>query len=184
MKYLSLISLCLLLVNQSLGHKIRMRGHDEESAASKVDSELDALMDKYDSNEKKPEQPKKAPKKSESNSGGATKSEIQDAELKILQGNNLAESSNKANEDDLFNEILDKFVTKSKSKDGDEIITKDNAKEALTELYEKKLNDVDGYKAQEEVKNKFQALWDEADIMKKGYIDRSEAYNLVQDAYH
>lgn len=75
--------------------------------------------------------------------------------MKILQGNNLAESSNKANEDDLFNEILDKFVTKSKSKDGDEIITKDNAKEALTELYEKKLNDVDGYKAQEEVKNKF-----------------------------
>ena len=47
----------------------------------------------------------------------------------------------------MFNEILDRFVTKSKSKDDDEIITKDSAKEALTELYEKKLNDVDGYKA-------------------------------------
>ena len=141
-------------------------------------------MDKYDSNEKKPEQPKAAPKKSDPNSAGASKSEIQDAELRILQGNNLAESSNKASEDDLFNEILDKFVTKSKNKNDDEIITKDNAKEALTELYEKKLNDADGYKAQEEVKNNFMALWNEADIMNKGYIDRSEAYNLVQDAYH
>ena len=126
---------------------MRTKTHDDESPAAKQDSELDALMDKYDSNEKKPEQPKKAPKKSESNSGAASKSEIQDAELKILQGNNLAESSNKASEDDLFNEILDKFVTKSKKGSDDEIITKDNAKEALTELYEKKLNDVDGYKA-------------------------------------
>jgi hypothetical protein len=31
----------------------------------------------------------------------------------------------------------------------------DNAKDAMTELYEKKLNDVDGYKAQEEVKKNF-----------------------------
>ena len=124
-----------------------MRGHDDESPASKLDGDLEALMDKYDSNEKKPAAPKSAPRKADSNSGGASKSEIQDAELKILQGNNLAESSNKANEDDLFNEILDKFVTKSKNKGDDEIITKDNAKEALTELYEKKLNDVDGYKA-------------------------------------
>jgi hypothetical protein len=161
-----------------------MRGRDDESPASKADSELDALMDKYDSNEGKPAAPKRAAKKAEGNSSGASKSDIQDAELRILQGNNLADSSNKANEDDLFNEILDKFVTKSKNKNDDEIITKDNAKEALTELYEKKLNDVDGYKAQEEVKNTFSALWDEADIMKKGYIDRSEAYNLVQDAYH
>ena len=127
----------------------------DDDSKSKVDSDIEALMDKYDSNEKKPEAPKKAAKKSDSNSGGASKSEIQDAELKILQGNNLAESSNKANEDDLFNEILDKFVTKSKKSSDDEIITKDNAKEALTELYEKKLNDVDGYKAQEEVKNNF-----------------------------
>lgn len=84
----------------------------------------------------------------------------------------------------MFNEILDKFVTKSKKSSDDEIITKDNAKEALTELYEKKLNDADGYKAQEETKNNFQALWDDHDTMKNGYIDRTEAYNLVQDAYH
>ena len=132
-----------------------MRGHDDESAASKLDNDLDALMDKYDSSEKKPAEPKKAAVKTAGNSGGASKSEIQDAELRILQGNNFAETSTKASEDDLFNEILDKFVTKSKSKTDDEIITKDNAKEALTELYEKKLNDADGYKAQEEVKNTF-----------------------------
>ena len=122
------------------------RNRDDDSPDAKLDQSLDALMDKYDSNEKKPEQPKKVEKKSSSNSG-ASKSEIQDAELKILQGNNFAETSNKASEDDLFNEILDKFVTKSKKASDDEIITKDNAKEALTELYEKKLNDVDGYKA-------------------------------------
>lgn len=148
MKYLSLISLCLLLVNQqeySQAIRVRQRSHDD---TNKLDSDLDALMDKYDSNENKPAAPKKALKKSANNSGGASNSDIQDAELKILQGNNMETSSNKASEDDLFNEILDKFVTKSKNKGEDEeIITKDNAKEALTELYEKKLNDVDGYKA-------------------------------------
>jgi len=47
----------------------------------------------------------------------------------------------------LFNEILDKFSTTSKKGGGDQIVTMDNAKDALTEVYEKKLNDVDGYKA-------------------------------------
>jgi len=32
-------------------------------------------------------------------------------ELKILQGNNLADSSQKAAEDDFFNEILEKYET-------------------------------------------------------------------------
>ena len=141
-------------------------------------------MDKYDDQEKKPVESKKAPTKAAANSAGASKSDIQDAELKILQGNNFADTSSKASEDDLFNGILDKFVTKSRGSADDEIITKDNAKEALTELYEKKLNDVDGYKAQDEVKKTFGALWEEHDIMTKGYIDRSEAYTLVQDAYH
>lgn len=104
-------------------------------------------MDKYDDQEKKPVESKKAPTKAAANSAGASKSDIQDAELKILQGNNFADTSSKASEDDLFNGILDKFVTKSRGSADDEIITKDNAKEALTELYEKKLNDVDGYKA-------------------------------------
>ena len=34
------------------------------------------------------------------------------------------------------------------------------------------------------MKKSFSALWEEHDILKNGYIDRSEAYNLVQDAYH
>ena len=49
----------------------------------------------------------------------------------------------------MFNDILDKFATSSKKgkADDDKILTKDNAKDAMTELYEKKLNDADGYKA-------------------------------------
>jgi len=47
----------------------------------------------------------------------------------------------------MYNEILDKFATSSKKASDDKILTKDNAKDAMTELYEKKLNDVDGYKA-------------------------------------
>jgi hypothetical protein len=46
----------------------------------------------------------------------------------------------------MFNEILDKFGTASK-KSGDQVLTKENASEAVTELYEKKLNDSDGYQA-------------------------------------
>lgn len=36
-------------------------------------------------------------------------------ELKILEGNNLAESSEKAEEDDFFNSVLDKYLTPGKS---------------------------------------------------------------------
>lgn len=37
-----------------------MRGDGDDNQASKVDSDIEALMDKYDSNEKKPEAPKAA----------------------------------------------------------------------------------------------------------------------------
>lgn len=60
----------------------------------------------------------------------------------------------------MFNEILDKFATSSKKNSDNAILTKDNAKDAITELYEKKLNDGDGYKAQEQVKKNFEALWE------------------------
>ena len=49
----------------------------------------------------------------------------------------------------------------------------------MTELYEKKLDDKDGYAAQEAVKKNFDALWTEHDVMKAGFIDRSEAYTLM-----
>ena len=50
---------------------------------------------------------------------------VQDMELKILSGNNMAESSAKAGEDDTINEVLDKFTKKGKS--GNEVIAKDDA---------------------------------------------------------
>ena len=49
---------------------------------------------------------------------------IQDYELKILSGNNMAESSVKSGEDDTINEILDKYTKANK---GSEIIHKDDA---------------------------------------------------------
>ena len=67
-------------------------------------------------------------------------------ELKILSGNNLAESSQKAAEDDLYGDILEKYGSQSKKDKDTKILTKDNAKDACSELYEKK-NNVDSYDA-------------------------------------
>jgi hypothetical protein len=50
---------------------------------------------------------------------------VQDFELKILSGNNMAESSAKSGEDDVINEVLDRYTKKGKS--GDEVITKEDA---------------------------------------------------------
>jgi len=36
-----------------------IKAHDDDSPAAKLDNELDSLMDKYDSQEKKPKQPEK-----------------------------------------------------------------------------------------------------------------------------
>ena len=65
-------------------------------------------------------------------------------ELKILSGNNFADSSQKAADDDLFNESLEKFATTSKTDKDTKILTKDNAYEACAEVYGKKTN-VDPY---------------------------------------
>ena len=79
-------------------------------------------MDKYDKNEVDKQNAKK---KSNSQAkavdpNAPTQSMIQDYELKILSGNNMAESSAKSGEDDVINEVLDKFTKKGKS--GDEVI--------------------------------------------------------------
>ena len=68
---------------------------------------------------------------------------IQDFELKILSGNNMAESSAKAGEDDTINEILERYT---KAKNGQEIIHKEDAQDACNEIYEK-LRGVDSYTA-------------------------------------
>jgi len=50
---------------------------------------------------------------------------VQDFELRILSGNNMAESSSKASEDDIINEALDKFSKQAKG--GNEVIVKEDA---------------------------------------------------------
>ena len=67
-------------------------------------------------------------------------------ELKILQGNNLAESSDRAADDDLFNEVLDRYA--SKDSEGTEVLKQADMKEAVEEIYEKK-KESDPFKAQE-----------------------------------
>ena len=57
-----------------------------------VNSDLEALMDKYDDAEK----PKPQKKAATTSAGGPSKDDVQDMELKILQGNNDAEASQKA----------------------------------------------------------------------------------------
>lgn len=64
-----------------------------------------------------------------------TASEVQDMELKILEGNNLAESSTKAEEDDFLNGILDKYLTAGKSDKDLKKISKADAQEAASDLY-------------------------------------------------
>ena len=64
----------------------------------------------------------------------------------------MAESSAKAGDDDVINEVLDRFTKQGKS--GQEIISKDDAQDACNELYEK-LRGVDSYTAIDTVKEKF-----------------------------
>ena len=103
---------------------------------------------------------------------------IQDYELKILSGNNMAESSAKSGEDDVINEVLDKYT--KKGKDGNEIISKDDAQDACNDIYEK-LRGVDSYTAIDQVKEKFTKSWNEHDVNNQTFLERSEAYSLVQD---
>ena len=84
-------------------------------------------------------------------------------ELKILSGNNLADSSSKAADDDMYGDILDKFATAGKNKADNKILSKEMGLEACTEMYEKK-NGVDGFDAMEATKKVFNKLWDQHDI--------------------
>ena len=68
-------------------------------------------------------------------------------ELKILEGNNLAESSEKCEEDDLFNTILDKYLTPGKSDKDLKKITKADAQEAASDLFQEKKK-IDSFEAQ------------------------------------
>ena len=103
---------------------------------------------------------------------------VQDYELKILSGNNMAESSARSGEDDVINEVLDRYTKKGKS--GDEVIAKDDAQDACNDIYEK-LRGVDSYAAIDKVKEKFAQLWAEHDVNNQTFLERSEMYALVQD---
>lgn len=81
---------------------------------------------------------------------------IQDAELKILSGNNMAESSTRSGEDDVINEVLDKYTKANKA--GEEVIARDDMQEACNDIYEK-IRGVDSYAAIDKVKEKFNQLW-------------------------
>jgi hypothetical protein len=60
-------------------------------------------------------------------------------------------------------------------------LTKENAKEAAIELVSIK-DKIDIVDAEAKVKkSSFNKLWDEHDNMSNGFIDSTEAYNLMQD---
>ena len=90
----------------------------------------------------------------------------------------MAESSAKSGEDDVINEVLDKYTKKGKS--GDEVITRDDAQDACNDIYEK-LRGVDSYAAIDSVKEKFNKLWQEHDVTSGNILERSEMYALAQD---
>jgi hypothetical protein len=61
------------------------------------------------------------------------------------------------------------------------MLSKENAKEAATELISKK-DGIDMVDAEAKIrKSSFVKLWDEHDNMSKGFIDTTEAYGLMQD---
>jgi hypothetical protein len=92
----------------------------------------------------------------------------------------LAESSQKAYDDDLYNAAIEKFATESKTDKDTKILTKENAMEACIDLFQNK-DQIDNFDAQDKVKKRFNKLWKEHDNLEKGFIDTTEAYTLMQD---
>ena len=97
MKYNRIVILGMLLAFASESAAVHIRNtnrshgiknSDEKEQAENED--LDSLMDKYDKNEEKAKT-KKVEKKTGTKE--PTAAEVQEEELKILQGNNFAESS-------------------------------------------------------------------------------------------
>ena len=82
-----------------------------------------------------------------------------------MRGDNGGALSQKAAEDDLYNDVIDKFSSTSKESKDVNVLTKDNAKEASIELISKK-NNIDYTDAEAKVKkSSFNKLWDEHDNM-------------------
>ena len=182
MKY-SLIVLSLLAVDTSAIKIVQdMEIGDDENIAASPKDDIESLMDKYDTAEAEKNKPKPVEKAKDANGQPVvTSAQVQDAELRILSGNNGGQLSQKAADDDMFNACIDKFSSASKENKDMSILTKDNAKEASIELISKKDN-IDYMDAEAKVKkSKFDKIWDEHDNMNKGFIDTTEAYGLMQD---
>ena len=177
MKYNTLILALFLGIVTSV--TINKSAGDEAAATAQAD-DLDALMDKYDDQEKTKNKPKPNPSTTTKNGVTVTKGEIQDAELRILQGNDMAQSSKKAYDDDLYNASIEKYATASKTDKDTNILTKENAMEACIDLFQSK-DQIDQFDASDKVKKKFNKLWEEHDNLKNGFIDTTEAYTLMQD---
>ena len=75
-------------------------------------------------------------------------------ELKILQGNNFADTSAKAEEDDFFNGILEKYLQPGKTDKDLKKISKADALEAASDLYQEKKK-IDSFAAQAEANKVF-----------------------------
>ena len=156
----------ILLVSLTCAFQLK----DKKEEGNKF-ADLESIMNKYDDNEAKANAP--APEKPVPK-GGPSASDIQDMELKILQGNNLAESSQKADDDDYFQDLLSRH---SSDRNGDKILLRADAKEACLEIYEKN-KESDPFKAPEQLNGIFGKMWNDHDIHGNGFIDLTEAYNL------
>lgn len=121
-----------LFIALLIGAVVSVRVSKEDAAQA---DDLDALMDKYDDQETKKNKPKPAKETTTKDGVTVTKGDIQDAELRILQGNSMAVSSQKAYDDDLYNGAIDKYATDSKTDKDTRILTKENAMEACVDLF-------------------------------------------------
>lgn len=168
------VNFALMLLGIASAVHFKSINLNEETGAS-LDDTLDGLMDKYETQDKKPKVDAK--KKVESKNGPSI-AQVTDMEYNILSGNVLETSSAKAEEDDVYMEVLNRYATENKNKE--RILTKDNAQEACTEIYSTK-KEIDTYDAMDKVKATFAKVWKEHDINNKGNIDFNEGYSLVQD---
>ena len=99
-------------------------------------------------------------------------------ELNILSGNMLSENSQRAVDDDMYGEVLEKYGSTSKKDKDMKILTKDNAKEACAELFGKQ-NNVDSFDAQDKINKQFSQVWKDHDVLNRGFIDYNEGYSLL-----
>ena len=143
-----ILALFATFTTESSAIAINNAGKSKDAKES-VDDDIDNLMDKYDGQESAAAK-KKTEKKVPDSNGKVSASEVQDMELKILEGNNLAESSSKAEEDDFLNSVLDKYLTPGKTDKDLKKISKADAQEAASDLYQEKKK-MDSFEATKQV---------------------------------